>query len=111
MYSNRHARTRFFALFVVAYLARNFDSVLYPDIAKLTDDTPQDVFGQEKKIPPFNFFVAGTSCKNFSMLRSNRRFDIEDKGCSGETFLAAVEFLFQEKPHMTILKMSLAHRG
>jgi site-specific DNA-cytosine methylase len=77
---------------------------LYPDIAKLTDENPRDVFGQEQEIPPFNLFVAGTSCKNFSMLRSNRRIDIEDKGCSGETFLAATEVLFKEKPSMAIFE-------
>ncbi|KAI2506742.1 hypothetical protein MHU86_7637 [Fragilaria crotonensis] len=51
--------------FKQAYLARNFDSILYPDISKLTDDPPRDVYGQEKPIPPFNLFVAGTSCKTF----------------------------------------------
>lgn len=49
-------------------------------------------------------FVAGTSCKNFSMLRSTRRIDIEDKGCSGETFLAAVELLYKEKPEFAIFE-------
>jgi hypothetical protein len=77
---------------------------LYPDIAKLTDDEPLDVYGQPKTIPPFNMFVAGTSCKNFSMLRSTRRLDIEDKGCSGETFLAATEVLFKEKPAMALFE-------
>jgi hypothetical protein len=55
-------------------------------------------------VPAFNMFVAGTSCKNFSMLRSTRRIDIEDKGCSGETFLAATEILFKEKPAMAIFE-------
>lgn len=84
--------------FKQSYLARNFDSILYPDLTMLTDDPPRDVYGQEKQIPSFNLFVAGTSCKNFSMLMSNKRLDIEDKGCSGETFLAACELLFKEKP-------------
>ena len=90
--------------FKQAYLARNFDSVLYPDICKLTDDEPRDVFGQVQPIPDFNLFVAGTSCKNFSMLRATQRLDIEDKGCSGETFLAAVEFLFEQKPPFAIFE-------
>lgn len=90
--------------FKQAYLERNFDSTLYPDITKLSDETPLDVYGQEKPIPNFNLFVAGTSCKNFSMLRSKRRLDIEDKGCSGETFLAAVELLFKEKPKTAIFE-------
>jgi hypothetical protein len=66
--------------FKQAYLARNFDSILYPDIGKLTDDPPRDVYGRDQEIPPFNLFVAGTSCKNFSMLRTKYRIDIEDKG-------------------------------
>ena len=55
-------------------------------------------------MPIFNFFVAGTSCKNFSMLMSNKRKDIEDKGCSGETFLAACDVLFKEKPKYAIFE-------
>ena len=90
--------------FKQSYLARNFDSILYPDIVKLVDDPPRDVYGQEQPIPSFNLFVAGTSCKNFSMLRSSRRLDIEDKGCSGETFLAACEFLFKEQPRYAIFE-------
>jgi site-specific DNA-cytosine methylase len=90
--------------FKQAYLARNFDSVLYPDICKLTEDPPIDCYGQAKPIPGFNLFVAGTSCKNFSMMRANKRLDIEDHGCSGETFLAAMEFLFQQKPPFALLE-------
>ena len=90
--------------FKQAYLARNFDSVLYPDIGKLCDDPPLDVYGRPKEIPPFNLFVAGTSCKNFSMLRHKTRIDIEAKGCSGETFLAAVELLFKLKPAYCIFE-------
>jgi hypothetical protein len=90
--------------FKQAYLARNFDSTLYPDIAKMTAAEPRDVYGQVQPIPDFNWFVAVTSCKNFSSLRSKFRLDIEDKGCSGETFLAAVEILFQEKPQITIFE-------
>lgn len=87
----------------------SFSSVLYPDITRLVnldeeDYVPCDVYGQEKKIPPFNMFVAGTSCKNFSMQNSKFRIDIEDKGCSGETFLAATEVLFKEKPELAIFE-------
>jgi hypothetical protein len=89
--------------FKQSYLARNFDSTLYPDVVKLTEtDTPLDVYGRPKKIPTMNGLIAGTSCKNFSMLVSTRRLDIEDKGCSGETFLATVELLFQEQPLISI---------
>ena len=90
--------------FKQAYLARNFDSILYPDITRMSDDEPRDVYGQVQPVPAMNLFVAGTSCKNFSMLRSKWRIDIEDKGCSGETFLAAVEILFKEKPAMSIFE-------
>jgi len=95
--------------FKQAYLARNFDSKLYPDIGKLVDSSqenyvPTDVYGKAEALPSCNLFVAGTSCKNFSMLRSRYRIDIEDKGCSGETFLAAVEVLMQEKPETAIFE-------
>lgn len=90
--------------FKQAYLARNFDSELYPDITKLVDDPPVDVFGKKVPIPPFNMFVAGTSCKNFSMQISHARKDIEDRGCSGETFMGAVEFLFKEQPPFAIFE-------
>jgi len=90
--------------FKQAYLGRNFDSTLYPDIGKLCDDPPLDVYGRPQEIPPFNIFVAGTSCKNFSMLRHKTRIDIEAKGCSGETFLAAVELLFKKKPAYCIFE-------
>jgi hypothetical protein len=38
------------------------------------------------------------------MLRSKYRIDIEDKGCSGETFLAAVEVLFKKMPQFAIFE-------
>lgn len=85
-------------------LDNSFDSTLYPDIVKLCDNPPRDVYGQEKPLPSFNIFVAGTSCKNFSMMMSNKRLDIEDKGCSGETFLAACELLMKDKPKFAIFE-------
>ena len=91
-------------MYYTAYIARNFDSVLFPDISKLANEMPVDVYGRPMAIPEFNMFVAGTSCKNFSMLRSKRRLDIEDRGCSGETFMAAVETLYKEKPKLTIFE-------
>ncbi|CAB9508230.1 C-5 cytosine-specific DNA methylase [Seminavis robusta] len=88
-----------------AYLARNFDSKLYPDIARLCDNpAPRDVFGQEQPLPKANMFVAGTSCKDFSTMRSKKRKDIEDRGCSGETFLAACEVILKEQPTICILE-------
>ena len=38
------------------------------------------------------------------MLRHKTRIDIEAKGCSGETFLAAVELLFKKKPAYCIFE-------
>jgi site-specific DNA-cytosine methylase len=63
-----------------------------------------DVYGREQTIPRGNLFVAGTSCKDFSMLKSCHRKDIEDKGTSGETFLAAIEYLEQEQPSVAIFE-------
>lgn len=90
-------------LFILTILLLK-DSILYPDIVQLSDDPPKDVYGQHQPVPAFNMFVAGTSCKNFSMLMSNKRRDIEDLGCSGETFLAACEVLFKEKPRYAIFE-------
>ncbi len=92
--------------FKQAYLGRNFPGVpLFPDITKLSASTEVlDVYGRPQQIPPGNVFVAGTSCKDFSMLKTRDRQDIEDKGTSGETFLAAVEFLDKFKPPMAIFE-------
>lgn len=92
-----------------AYLARNFDSILYSDIAKLADNknpdyVPRDVYGRAIPLAPIHMFVAGTSCKNFSMMRSKYRIDLEDKGCSGETFFAAVEVLWKQMPEFVIFE-------
>lgn len=99
--------------FKQAYIARNFPGVpLFPDITKLsaTDDKTGkaakvvDVYGRPQFIPQGNLFVAGTSCKDFSMLKNSCRKDIEDKGTSGETFLAAVEFLDLYQPPFAIFE-------
>ena len=92
--------------FKQAYIGRNFPGVpLFPDITKLTaSELVLDVYGQEQTIPDGNLFVAGTSCKDFSMLKTRDRLDIEDKGTSGETFLAAVEFLEQKQPPVAIFE-------
>ena len=92
--------------FKQAYIARNFPGVpLFPDITKLTaSEQVLDVYGRPQTIPDGNLFVAGTSCKDFSMLKTSYRLDIEDKGTSGETFLAAVEFLEQKQPRVAIFE-------
>ena len=92
--------------FKQAYIGRNFPGVtLFPDITKLTaSQEVLDVYGRPQTIPYGNLFIAGTSCKDFSMLKTSYRLDIEDKGTSGETFLAAVEFLEQKKPPVAIFE-------
>ena len=93
--------------FKQAYIQNNFDPTIYPDIAKLTTtetNKPLDIFGIETSLPDGNFFVAGTVCKNFSMMRGGYRTDIEDKGVSGETFLAAVEVLEKKQPKWTLFE-------
>jgi len=94
--------------FKQAYIGRNFPGVtLFPNITKLTSGKKVvDVYGREQELPEpgGGLFVAGTSCKDFSMLKTRDRIDIEDKGTSGETFLAAVEFLEQQRPPMAIFE-------
>jgi site-specific DNA-cytosine methylase len=94
------------APFKQAYIGRNFPGVpLFPDITKLTaSDKVLDVYGRPQEIPDGNLFIGGTSCKDFSMLKSSCRLDIEDKGTSGETFLAAVEFLEMKQPPVAIFE-------
>ena len=92
--------------FKQAYIGRNFPGVpLFPDITKLTaGETVVDVYGRPQAVPDGNLFIAGTSCKDFSMLKTRDRLDIEDKGTSGETFLAAVEFLEVKQPPVAIFE-------
>ena len=98
--------------FKQAYIARNFPGVpLFPDITKLSTINEDgkgkkvvDVYGRPQHIPEGDLFVAGTSCKDFSMLKTTRRKDIQDKGQSGETFLAAVEFLDLYQPPFAIFE-------
>ena len=90
--------------FKQAYIARNFDAHLYPNISNLCDENPCDAWGRPVPLGDFNLSVMGTSCKNFSTQMTKHRIDIEDKGCSGETFLAAVELLFKKKPRYTLFE-------
>jgi len=98
--------------FKQGYIGRNFPGVLlFPDITKLSDTDEDgnpvevvDVYGRKQMIPQGNLFIAGTSCKDFSMLKTTLRKDIEDKGQSGQTFLAAVEFLDLYQPPFAIFE-------
>lgn len=59
--------------FKQAYIARNFDANLYPDICNLCDETPSDAWGRPVPLGEFNLAVMGTSCKNFSTERTKHR--------------------------------------
>jgi hypothetical protein len=62
-------------------LRKNFPgTTLFPDITKLSETdsegTPKpvaDVYGRLQDIPRGNLFIAGTSCKDFSMLKTTYR--------------------------------------
>jgi hypothetical protein len=77
---------------------------VFPDITKLCDETPTDVYGAEKQIPAGDLFVAGTVCKDFSMRKTKHRIDLEEKGQSGHTFFGAVEFLMKFKPRFAVFE-------
>lgn len=68
-------------------------------------------FGGEREIPraaegALSLLVAGTSCKDFSARKraTGVKKDIEDMGTSGETFIAAVDFLFAERHDLMLLE-------
>jgi site-specific DNA-cytosine methylase len=81
-----------------AYISRNFDSVVYPEIAKLCEHAPLDVFGQIQPLPKVNTMVVGTSCQNFGSASK----DLDTAG-SGDTFVDAVQVILQEQPQACIL--------
>lgn len=56
------------SVFMLAVFVSKF--LILFSIGKLCDDPPRDVYGRPTKLPDFNLFVAGTSCKNFSGLRT-----------------------------------------
>jgi hypothetical protein len=98
--------------FKQGYLGRNFPgALLFPDITRLSETDAEgrpkpieDVYGRLHSIPSSCLFIAGTSCKDFSMLKTRDRKDIEDKGQSGQTFLAAVEYLDLYAPPFAIFE-------
>jgi site-specific DNA-cytosine methylase len=94
--------------FKQAYLARNFEGVkLFADVADLANESREapTAFGGKAKVPDGDLFVAGTVCKDFSGLRtSNKKDHLENKGKSGETFCAVINFLYQRKPKFAIFE-------
>ena len=98
--------------FKQAYIARNFDGVkLFADVNDLADEsgTAPTAFGGREAVPNGDLLVAGTVCKDFSGLRTNNKKDhLENKGQSGETFCAVVEFIYKYQPKMCIFEADLA---
>ena len=94
--------------FKQAYIARNFEGVkLFADVKDLAlgNEHAPTAFGGRAKIPAGDMLVAGTVCKDFSGLRTSSRKDhLENKGASGETFCAVVEFLFDKQPKFAIFE-------
>eukprot|EP00930_Biecheleria_cincta_P021338 TRINITY_DN1583_c0_g1_i3.p1 TRINITY_DN1583_c0_g1~~TRINITY_DN1583_c0_g1_i3.p1 ORF type:complete len:1977 (-),score=328.37 TRINITY_DN1583_c0_g1_i3:362-5602(-) len=94
--------------FKQAFLARNYPGAeLLPDIRELVpkDGTrhTQNVIGAKVEVPHCDIFVAGTVCKDFSM-RKTHRLDLEDEGMSGQTFFAAVDYIFDRKIPFSIFE-------
>ena len=109
--------------FKQAYIARNFPHVvLFSDVVELAEGAQAAVgtsrpgsattsFGGVRVIPKppkasLSLLVAGTSCKDFSARKraTGVRKDIEDMGTSGETFIAAVDFLFAQQHDLVLLE-------
>ena len=81
--------------FKQAFIYRNTvarsETKLFPDIVALCNDDLLDVFQREQTIPiglPGGIFIAGTSCKQFSMHSGTKPADITEHTESGETFIA-----------------------
>ena len=81
--------------FKQAFIYRNMvarsDTMLFPDIVALCNDDLLDVFQQKQTITPRlpgGIFIAGTSCKQFSMHSGTKPADITEHTESGETFIA-----------------------
>ncbi|CAE8677271.1 unnamed protein product, partial [Polarella glacialis] len=92
-----------------AFLARNYPgAVLLPDIRKLVPEDGSrktaNVTGSLVDVPSCDIFVAGTVCKDFSSRKSKYRLDLEDQGKSGQTFFAAVAYIFDRQIKMSIFE-------
>eukprot|EP00931_Biecheleriopsis_adriatica_P048312 TRINITY_DN27914_c0_g2_i1.p1 TRINITY_DN27914_c0_g2~~TRINITY_DN27914_c0_g2_i1.p1 ORF type:complete len:2094 (+),score=462.88 TRINITY_DN27914_c0_g2_i1:118-6282(+) len=95
--------------FKQAFLARNYpNSVLLPDIRKLVPEDgsrhTENVVGVRVEVPCCDVFIAGTVCKDFSMRKTRYRLDLEDNGKSGQTFFAAVEYIFDREIKFSIFE-------
>jgi site-specific DNA-cytosine methylase len=110
--------------FKQAYIARNFPQVvLFADVVELAEKAAAAAaagkaepgmattsFGGLRPIPKadgsLSLLVAGTSCKDFSARKraTGVKKDIEDMGTSGETFIAAVDFLFAQQHDLMLLE-------
>eukprot|EP01065_Artemidia_motanka_P050637 TRINITY_DN870_c2_g3_i1.p1 TRINITY_DN870_c2_g3~~TRINITY_DN870_c2_g3_i1.p1 ORF type:complete len:1855 (+),score=402.92 TRINITY_DN870_c2_g3_i1:53-5566(+) len=96
--------------FKAAYIARcvGGDVPIFHDVTELVakDGAAQTAFGGRQRVPSCDMFVAGTVCKDFSMLRKCR-LNLEDQGKSGQTFFGAVEYLFDKKPRFAVFENTL----
>ena len=98
--------------FKQAYLTRNFCGLnskvkVFADIMDLANESgkAKTAFGGEAKIPEGTVFLAGTSCKSFSGLRTFSRVEnLREKTISGETFFAAVAYMMKAKPYISIFE-------
>lgn len=98
--------------FKQAYLTRNFCGLnskvkVFADIMDLANESgkAKTAFGGEVKIPEGTVFLAGTSCKSFSGLRTFSRVEnLREKTISGETFFAAVAYMMKAKPYISIFE-------
>ncbi|CAE8594810.1 unnamed protein product [Polarella glacialis] len=95
--------------FKQAFLARNYPgAVLLPDIRELVPEDGSrktaNVTGSLVDVPSCDIFVAGTVCKDFSGRKTKYRLDLEDQGKSGQTFFAAVAYIFDRQIKMSIFE-------
>mmetsp|Transcript_16313 Transcript_16313/g.28556 ORF Transcript_16313/g.28556 Transcript_16313/m.28556 type:complete len:1878 (-) Transcript_16313:150-5783(-) len=108
-YSFEHVMSCEIEPFKQAFIARNYPQAnLFPDIRKLAPEDgsiyAQNVVGNRMKVPELDIFIAGTVCKDFSMRKAQHRKDLEDKGNSGQTFFAAVDFIFTRHIQFSIFE-------
>ena len=108
--------------FKQAYIARNFNVVIFSDVVELAMRAAEasaagktgaatTSFGGQREIPRprgghLSVLVAGTSCKDFSARKraTGVKKDIEDMGTSGETFVACIDLLFALQHDLLLLE-------
>ena len=91
--------------FKQAYIERNFSPpLLFRDVTELPEDQAHTAFGSLADVPgDVDILIAGTSCKDFSML-NNKRKNLEAKGTSGSTFYGMYHWVKRHRPPLVILE-------